>query len=105
MLFNPLHSQKLLGNPAAKVTQQVREDSSKLPVIWVGGSIEYPGINTRARSYFENHGLDFYEWNPMAATIQDPNLGVFDKIKKYSPNLNAYVRQIMAEPVLHRSIW
>lgn len=87
----------LTDQTPVRTTPQVREDSSHLPVIWVGSSIDVPGINTRVRSLFENSGLSFYEWAPLAVTFTDPNVGLFDKMSKYIPSLDAYVKQVMAE--------
>ncbi|AWB82252.1 hypothetical protein C3B44_07700 [Corynebacterium yudongzhengii] len=93
---SPSYPDQLGGTPPA-VTAQVREDSSNLPVVWVGSALDFPGINTRARSYFEKNGLRFFEWAPLAVTATDPNVGVFDHINKYTPSLNAYIDDVLRQ--------
>lgn len=83
--------------PPAPVTEQVTKDSSALPVIWVGGSTDFPQLNSRVRTYIERSGMKFFEWDPIMVTLDDPDVKLFDHLEKYMPSLDSFVKQVLQE--------
>lgn len=79
----------------AVVTKQIREDSSKNPIIWAGSALDVPGLNSGFRTVLERNGMSFYEWSPLMTSIQDPTMAIFDYIDKYTPSFGAYVDTVM----------
>ncbi len=81
----------------AVVTKQIREDSSKNPIIWTGSALDIPGLNSGFHTVLERNGMSFYEWSPLVTSLQDPNMAIFDYIDKYTPSFGAYVDKVMKD--------